>query len=425
MLTATRPPPFHVMTKPSGSACNLDCSYCYFLAKERLYPGSDFRMSDDVLDACIRQILEAHGPGEVEIAWQGGEPTLMGIDFFRRAIALAERYRGPGQVPRFTCQTNGILIDDRWAAFFRRHDVLVGISIDGPQALHDACRVDRGGRPTFERVMRGLDRLKAHGVDFNVLCTVHAANGDHPRAVYRFLRDEAGARHIQFIPIVEPETERASNGSPVTARSVGAAQYGDFLIAVFDDWLRRDVGTVFVQAFDVALAAWLGAPPLLCVHAPVCGLALALEHNGDLYCCDHYVDPDHRLGNILDRPMAELVGTERQRRFGRDKLDTLPQACRDCDVRFACHGGCPKDRLIATAANEDGLNYLCAGYKAFFRHVDRPMRMMASLLAQGRPAADVMTLAGGGETRRARAPGRNAPCPCGSGRKFKHCHGRS
>jgi uncharacterized protein len=292
-----------------------------------------------------------------------------------------------------TIQTNGTLLDDEWCAFFREHDFLVGISIDGARELHDTYRVNKGGRPTFDQVMRGLGYLQEHGVEYNVLTTLHAANADHPLEVYRFLRDEAGASYIQFIPIVERENESGfQEGSTVTGRSVKAEQYGRFLIAVFDEWVRRDVGRVFVQMFDVALANRVGAPPGLCVHSPTCGSALALEHNGDLYSCDHFVEPKYLLGNIGERRMVELVGSEQQHRFGRAKIDTLPRQCRECEVRFACHGGCPKDRFIETPDGEPGLNYLCAGYQIFFRHIDRSMRIMADLLRRGRAAAEIMDL---------------------------------
>ncbi len=427
--TATRsaPPGFHLLAKPTGAICNLACQYCFFLSKETLYPGGRFRMSDEVLEAYIRQLIESHRTPEVTIAWQGGEPTLMGLDFFRRSIELERQYRKPGMTIHHTIQTNGTLLDDEWCAFFREHDFLVGISIDGPRALHDAYRVNKGGRPTFDQVMRGLRLLQEHCVEYNVLTTIHAANGDHPLEVYRFLRDEVGAGFIQFIPIVERENETGfQEGSTVTLRSVTAEQYGRFLIAVFDEWVRRDVGRVFIQMFDVALANWLGAPPGLCVHSPTCGSALALEHNGDLYSCDHFVEPKHLLGNIGERHMLEMVASEQQVRFGRDKLETLPPYCRECDVRFACHGGCPKDRFIETPEGDRGLNYLCTGYKAFFRHIDRPMRIMADLLRQGRAAAEIMDLYALEDQEKLQAAvagaGRNDPCPCGSGRKLKHCH---
>ena len=431
------PRPFHLLAKPTGAVCNLDCSYCFFLSKEMLYPGSRFRMAEELLEAYVRQLIEAHaGVPEVAVAWQGGEPTLMGVDFFRRSVELAEAHLQPGQRAAYTIQTNGTLLDEEWAAFFKENDFLVGISIDGPRELHDAYRVNKGGKGSFDQVMHGLSFLQEAGVEWNALTTVHAANGDLGRDVYRFLRDECGARFIQFIPIIERVAEAAEDGlvpweswrdrplyvqegDVVTGRSVSGAQYGRFLIDVFEEWVRRDVGTVYVQMFDVALANWVGEPPSLCVHSETCGLALALEHTGDLYSCDHFVEPRYLLGNIKEQHMLELVSSEQQQQFGLDKRDTLPQYCRECDVRFACHGGCPKDRFIRTPDGETGLNYLCAGFKNFFHHVDRPMRLMADLLARNRAPAELMSLYATEDTAR----GRNDPCTCGSGRKWKRCHG--
>jgi uncharacterized protein len=401
---------FHLLAKPTGAVCNLDCAYCFFLSKEMLYPGSRFRMADELLEAYLRQLMEAHaGVPEVTIAWQGGEPTLMGLDFFRRSVERARAYLKPGQRALHTIQTNGVLLDDEWAAFFREHGFLVGISIDGPRELHDAYRVDKGGKGTFDRVMDGLDTLRRGSVEFNTLTTLHAANADHPVEVYRFLRDECGSQFHQYIPIIERVADPVADesapwsswrdrplytqeGSAVTDRSLTAEQYGRFLIDIFEEWVRRDVGTVYVQMFDVALGNWVGAPPSLCVHSETCGLALALEHTGDLYSCDHFVEPAYKLGNITMTSMLELVGSEKQRRFGQDKRDTLPRYCLECDVRFACHGGCPKDRFIETPDGEPGLNYLCAGYKDFFHHVDRLMRFMAEQLRRGLAPADVMRL---------------------------------
>jgi uncharacterized protein len=452
----TGPPAFHLLAKPTGATCNLDCAYCFFLSKEMLYPGSRFRMADELLETYIRQLIEAHRAPHVTIAWQGGEPTLMGIDFFRRSIELVEKHRRPGMTVEHTIQTNGTLIDDELAAFFREHDFLVGISIDGPREMHDAYRVDRGGAPTFDRVMRGLETLRRHRVEYNVLTTLHRANADHPVEVYRFLRDECGARFMQFIPIIErlpgPSIDvplaalelspglaqkapwaswrdrplYRQEGSLVTDRSVTGAQYGSFLIGVFEEWVRRDIGEVYVQMFDVALASWVGEPSGLCIHSETCGTALAMEHNGDMYSCDHFVEEAFRLGNITETPMAELVASERQRAFGLAKRDTLPRYCRECDVRFACHGGCPKDRFIETPDGEAGLNYLCDGYKAFFHHVDRPMRAMADLLGRGRAPSELVAWYAAEDARIRDAvgrAGRNDPCPCGSGRKVKHCHG--
>jgi uncharacterized protein len=431
------PAAFHLLAKPAGAQCNLDCEYCYFLSKELLYPNSRLRMSDETLEEYLRQLIDAHARlPEVTIAWQGGEPTLMGLDFFRRSVEIARRYLRPGQRAAYTIQTNGTRLDAEWAAFLKAHDFLVGISIDGPREIHDAYRKTRGGRGSFDQVMRGLEALGAAGVEWNALTTVHAANADRGREVYRFLRDDCGARFVQFIPIVERIPDAGADGTvpwsswrdrplyvqagtAVTARSITGQQYGRFLIDVFDDWVRHDVGEVYVQMFDVALANWYGEPSGLCVHSETCGDALALEHNGDLFSCDHFVEPDYRLGNIADHPLAELVASPRQRQFGHDKLETLPRQCLECDVRFACHGGCPKDRFISTPDGEPGLNYLCEGYQAFFHHVDEPMRAMCELLDRGRAPAEISRRYAAADARR----GRNEPCTCGSGRKWKHCHG--
>jgi len=404
-----RPMAFHLLAKPSGATCNLDCKYCFFLSKDRLYGGKALRMADDVLEAYVSQLLAAQPHSEVNIAWQGGEPTLMGLDFFKRAIDLVAKYRRPGQTILHTIQTNGVLLNNEWARFFKAHNFLVGLSVDGPKALHDAYRVAKGGRGTFDQVMRAWDCLARHNVDVNILCTVHAANGDHGLDVYRFFRDRMQAKHVQFIPIVERATDETiaqanlgwsdrplyvQQGSLVTDRSVRPEQYGRFLIEIFDEWIKRDVGRVFVQSFDAALANWIGNPSA-CIFSPTCGNALAIEHNGDLYACDHYVEPDYLLGNIREAPMVDLVATPKQRRFGRDKFDTLPEYCRKCDVLFACYGECPRNRFIESPDREPGLNYLCAGYRTFFRHIDQPMRAMAGLIRSGRFADEVMTMQAG------------------------------
>ncbi|RPI17057.1 MAG: anaerobic sulfatase maturase [Lysobacterales bacterium] len=432
------PPRFHLLAKPSGSTCNIDCKYCFFLSKEALYPDDRHRMSDATLEAYIRQLLESHRLPEVIVAWQGGEPTLMGVEFFRRAVALVEKHRRPGQVVQHTFQTNGIVLDDDWCAFFKEHDFLVGLSVDGPRELHDAYRVTRNGKGTFDLVMAGWSQLRRHGVRFNVLCTVNAANQAHGRRVYRFFRDELHAEWIQFIPIVEratPETLEIANlgwserpkdkrllytqtGSLVTNRSVGGAQYGQFLVDVFEDWVRHDVGRVYVQLFDVTLEAYFGRYKL-CIHAPTCGNGPALEHNGDLYACDHYVEPRYRLGNIHERHMLELVASPAQRKFGVDKRDTLTAQCQRCEVRPVCNGGCPKDRFATSQEGEPGHNYLCEGLFHFFTHTRPAMRHMADLFAGGRAPAEVMEWVAA-EDRKRDAYG---PCTCGSGRKFRFCHG--
>jgi uncharacterized protein len=421
------PVAFHALAKPTGAACNLACKYCFYLPKAALYPGERLRMTDAVQEQYIRQTLAAHTTPEVTIAWQGGEPTLMGLDFYRRAVALEQQYGKPGVVVQNTIQTNGLLLDDEWCAFLHDNHFLVGVSIDGPRRCHDAYRADVAGNPTFDRVVAAIARLSRHQVDFNALTTVHAANGDCPVAVYRFLRDDLGVRFLQFIPIVEwAETTDAAGRPEVGERSVGAEQYGRFLCAVFDEWVQRDVGSVYVQAFDAALSAWCGLPASLCVFAETCGTAPALEHNGDLYACDHFVDRLHYLGNIGEQALAELVFSEPQTEFGRAKREGLPEQCLSCRVRFACNGGCPKDRYPGGPLEADGANYLCPGYRAFFEHVDAPMQAMARLLRQGRPAAEIMRELARAEAARQAAYarcGRNDACPCGSGRKFKHCHG--
>jgi uncharacterized protein len=388
---STAPAQFHVLAKPTGAICNLDCEYCYFLTKEALYPGDRFRMRADVLEAYITQLLEAHVTDHVTIAWQGGEPTLMGIEFFRRAVELAERVKRPGVHLEHTIQTNGTLLTDEWALFFASHGFLVGLSIDGPQALHDRYRVDKSGRPTFDRVVAGYRLLRRHGVDVNVLCAVNRVNADHPRDVYRFFRDELGAHYLQLIPIVERDSDTGfQEGDSVTDRSVTAEQWGSFLVAVFDEWVANDVGRMFVINFDAALGKWLGLSGGMCIFDETCGNALALEHNGDVYSCDHYVEPGHLLGNIATTHLVELVAKPEQREFGAAKLDTLPGQCRVCAVRFACNGECPKNRFISTDEGDPGLNYLCAGYLEFFTHVDHPMRVMADLLRGGRYADEAM-----------------------------------
>jgi uncharacterized protein len=498
------PPYFHVMAKPTGAICNLDCKYCFFLSKEALYPGSPFRMEDGVMEAYVRQIIESHQAPQVTIAWQGGEPTLMGLDFFKKVMVVVKKYARPGMTVDHTIQTNGTKLDDAWCRFFRRNNFLVGLSLDGPKEMHDAYRVDKRGEGTFDQVRAAADLLKKHKVEFNILCTVHAANSEHPLEVYHFFRDELGANYIQFIPIIERATPellpianlgwgeydtvgadprvRSGNDDPrvrpgnddprirpgnddprvrpgnddgpalrdphdieivpvaksskrplyttrgnlVTERSVKAEQWGAFLIAIFDEWVRNDVGRVFVQLFDSALGSWVGQGASLCIHRETCGDALALEHNGDLYSCDHFVEPDYLLGNIKQEHMLTMVASDQQRKFGNDKRDTLPRYCLECPVRFACHGGCPRNRFIETPDGEPGLNYLCAGYKAFFGHVDRPMRIMAQLLRNRRYADEVMGILAAEENvvkQPVEKAGRNEPCPCGSGKKYKHCHG--
>ncbi len=407
-------PRFNVLAKPVGAICNLGCTYCYYLAKKDLYPGDRFRMTKEVMRAYVRQMIVGQ-PGEVTLAWQGGEPTLMGLNFFEEVIEEIERYRSPRQRVVQTLQTNATLLNEEWAAFLARNDFLVGVSVDGPPDLHDVYRRDKRDRPTSARVLAGLAHLRRHGVRHNLLCTVNAANAIQPARVYRYLRDDCGAEFIQFIPVVERTLDQTKPES-VSAATVRPDAWGRFLCDVFDEWLSADVGSVFVQGFDATLASWVGVPPGLCVFAETCGEGLALEHNGDVYSCDHFVDPGHLLGNITEVDLVDLVSSTRQRRFGAAKRDGLPGFCRRCDVRFACNGECPKNRFVTTPEGEPGLNYLCAGYKEFFHHAAGPMRIMADFVRSGRPAAGVIE-------QLARGP-RNAPCLCGSGLKTKLCHGR-
>jgi uncharacterized protein len=423
---------FHVIAKPAGPQCNLACAYCFYRDKTQLYPETRrFVMDEGVLESFIRQYVEAQDVPVVSFTWQGGEPTLLGLDYFRRVVALQRRYASGKRIEN-ALQTNGILLDDAWAEFLAAERFLVGVSIDGPDALHDRLRVDHGGRATRARVEAAIALLQKHRAEVNTLTCVQRENGAHPLEVYRFLRD-LGVRHMQFIPVVEraadgaPGVEHQVRGAPtrVASWSVGPEQYGRFLCAVFDEWVRRDVGRVFVQSFEVALGAWMGQESSLCLFRPTCGLALAVEHNGDLYACDHFVDRAHLLGNLTRTPLRTLVESQAQGAFGRGKL-VLPQRCHTCEVRFACHGGCPKDRFVAVAGDQTLASYFCPSYELFFEHVDPYMRYMADELTCQRSAASVMEWARGQRrsTLTKARPERNALCPCGSGRKYRVCCGR-
>jgi uncharacterized protein len=396
---------FHLLTKPIGPICNLDCKYCFYLEKEKLYPGeTQWRMSDAVLTEYVRQYIQSQPGPEINFAWQGGEPTLLGVDFFRKAVALQKQFAGSKQINN-AIQTNGTLLDDEWCTFLAKNQFLVGLSVDGPAELHDKYRVDKRQEPTFGKVMRGLECLKKHGVQFNTLTVVNRQNSQHPLEVYRFLK-EIGSEFLQFIPLVERAAPADATGdfaapplpgqsydlSPVTPWSVEAEQYGNFLCAIFDEWVRHDVGKTYVQLFDVALGNWMGLGSSLCVFAEKCGAALAIEHNGDVYSCDHYVYPRYRLGNVMNHSLGAMVNSPEQLRFGNDKAETLPKYCRECEVRFACHGECPKHRFIRTPDGEPGLNYLCAAYKKFFHHIDQPMKTMGWLLENDQAPARIMEL---------------------------------
>lgn len=427
------------MAKPAGAACNLSCDYCFYLEKDLLYPERQgIIMSDAVLEAYVRQVVasQAHLP-EINFAWQGGEPTLAGMEFFKKAFAWQEQY-AEGKTVFNALQTNGILLDEDWAAFLREQDVLVGLSLDGPERFHNACRKNRQGQPTFKEVMHALEMLHDFEVDFNLLACVNRYTAAAPEEVYPFLRAHCGG-FIQFIPVVERRLEAATEGeltlvapddereAPVTEWSVPQGSYGSFMVSVFDQWIRRDVASIFVQLFDITLESWTGRDPSLCFFKECCGDALILERNGDLYSCDHFVYPQHRLGNILEGDLTELSTSAQQQAFGDAKRDSLPGQCRRCPALQLCRGECPKHRFMKDENGEPGLNYLCEDYRHYFSHTAPYMRFMVQELHNNRPPANVMAWIaeqeGGGRGQRPGIARPNDPCPCGSGRKFKKCCG--
>lgn len=400
---------YHLMAKPTGSICNLDCKYCFYLEKENYYPaGHKHEMSEATLENYVRQYIESQDVPEIHFAWQGGEPTLRGIDFFRKAVELQKKYAN-GKHVHNAFQTNGTLLDEEWAAFLAEHDFLIGLSIDGPPRLHDYYRLSKGQQPTHARVIQGLEHLRRAGVRFNTLTTLTRKNAAHPLKVYRYLK-EIGSEFMQFIPIIErkpdgralrdaldfagppPLDEFPEEESPVTNFSVQPLQFGTFLTSIFDEWVRQDVGRIFVNYFDNALASWVGAGASMCVFRETCGNALIIEHDGTVYSCDHFMYPEYALGNVNNGNLRSLVFGEQQRQFGDDKATKLPAYCQRCDVRFACHGECPKHRFVRTPDGDPGLNYLCPGLKHFFHHIDPYMRTMADLLARKQPPAAIMEI---------------------------------
>jgi uncharacterized protein len=399
-IPKAKPMAFHVMVKPRGAICNLGCEYCFYTSKEALYPEGTFRMSDATLEAFTKQYIEAQDVPEINFAWQGGEPLLMGLDFYKRAVELQKKYAPVGIRINNAIQTNGTFITDEWAKFFAEHRFLVGLSMDGPADIHDRYRKDKGGHGSHAQVLNAWKTLQKFKVETNIMCCVHAGNGDHGGKVYKFFRDELKADFLQFIPILEPIDEELTRFThechksyDIIPQSVGSEQYGRFLISIFDEWVRHDVGKVFIQIFDITLGAWMGQPGGVCVFAKTCGSAMALEHNGDLYACDHYVFPQFFLGNIHQKPLKELVLLKAQEDFGKAKYSKLPTYCLDCKVKFACNGGCPKNRIATTPDGKEGrFNYLCPSYKAFFNHVAPYMQQMASLLRSRQPAARIMDL---------------------------------
>jgi uncharacterized protein len=383
------------MAKSVGPTCNLACDYCYYLPKMEGYSSPVTVMKDETLERFTRAYLNYGSLDFIEFAWQGGEPLLAGLPFYRRAVQLQQKHGRNGLRIQNALQTNGVLLSDEWCRFFKEHNFLIGISLDGPMELHDRYRHYRNGKSSYASVMAGLEKLHKHGVEFNILTCVSAANAHEPLKVYRFFRDQVQAKFIQFIPVVkrhEPSHFVAADG--VADCSVRPEQYGDFLIAVFDEWIRRDVGTIFIQDFDVALAQWHGAPASLCVHAPSCGGSLMLEHNGDLYSCDHFAEPACLLGNIGQDELMQMTAGEKHCRFiGMRDRSRLPAECKECSFLFACNGGCPKDRFAAKEGEgARDLNYLCAGYRKFFAHIDKPMRWMSRALHEKRAPLEIMPL---------------------------------
>lgn len=392
----TGPRAFNIMMKPAGSLCNLGCAYCYYLDKAEIYGGREPRMSLEMLETAVRGYIEANDVPEVTFIWHGGEPMVLGLDFYRKAMEFQQRYAG-GKTIRNTLQTNGTLLTREWARFFREHGFLLGVSLDGPQDIHDKFRRDKGGAPTFDKVMRGIELLSAEGVPFNTMSTVNAACEGRGLEVYRFLKG-IGSRYLQFMPVVEhvlrgprPWIVDPDTPGAVLARwSVSDVGFGRFLCDIFDEWVRQDVGACFVNLFDTTLAGWCGVPPGTCAYADTCGDNAILEHNGDLYPCDHFVYPKYRLGNIREHSIAELMDSEKMVQFGLAKRTALPRRCRTCEYLQLCHGECPKHRFNRTEAGETGLNALCAGYRMFYAHSAPYMLKMRELLARDLAPALVM-----------------------------------
>jgi uncharacterized protein len=409
---------FQIFAKPAGAMCNLDCRYCYYLKKELLYPESrSFRMSDDLLEEYIAQQMAIVPGSEILFSWHGGEPTILGLDYFRRIVELQRKHCPPGKHIANGIQTNGVLLTDEWCRFLAAEHFGVGLSLDGPKALHDAYRMAKDQGATHQQVMSGYRMLRRQEIPVDLLCVIHAQNVQHPLDVYHFFK-EIGVQYLSFIPLVEPQPTIPGG---VSERTVPAEAFGDFLCAIFDEWVRHDMGRIIVQSFEEAARPAYGLKHSLCVFRPTCGDVPVIEHNGDVYQCDHFVTPEHRLGNIRETPLAELLESPSQAAFGQAKQEALPRACQACDVRAMCNGGCPKDRIGDAPDGEPGLNYLCAGYRRFFTHCRPYTLRMAALLWDGQPPELLMEqLRVEGVTALPDA-GRNDPCPCGSGRKFKKC----
>lgn len=391
--------PLYVMLKPAGAHCNLACKYCYYLEKNKLYPTAQRHlMSDEMLEQFTREYIEAQTMNQVLFTWHGGEPLLRSIDFYRKALSLQQKYAGSRRIDN-VIQTNGTLLTDEWCEFFAQNHWLVGISIDGPQPYHDHYRLTAAGKPSWKKVMQGIKLLKKHGVEWNAMAVVNAYNANHPLEFYRFFK-ENGCQFLQFTPIVERQTRHEDgrtlasladkNEIPLSEASVAPEQWGYFLCAIFDEWVRKDVGKIFVEIFDCTLANWMGISPGICAYSKECGHAGVMEHNGDVYSCDHFVFPEYKLGNIRDHSLIDMLYGEQQQEFSRLKHSSLPRQCKECDMEFACHGECPKNRFMKDKYGDSGLNYLCPGYYHYYQHVAPYMDYMKQELMSQRPPSNIM-----------------------------------
>lgn len=391
--------PLYVMLKPAGAHCNLACKYCYYLEKNKLYPTAQRHlMSDEILEQFTREYIEAQTMSQVLFTWHGGEPLLRSIDFYRKALSLQQKYAGSRRIDN-VIQTNGTLLTDEWCEFFAQNHWLVGISIDGPQPDHDHYRLTAAGKPSWQKVMQGIKLLKKHGVEWNAMAVVNAYNVNHPLEFYRFFK-ENGCQFLQFTPIVERLTRHEDGRTlasladkdeiPLSEASVAPEQWGYFLCAIFDEWVRKDVGKIFVEIFDCTLANWMGISPGICAYSKECGHAGVMEHNGDVYSCDHFVFPEYKLGNIRDHSLIDMLYGEQQQEFSRLKHSSLPRQCKECDMEFACHGECPKNRFMKDKYGDSGLNYLCPGYYHYYQHVAPYMDYMKQELMAQRPPSNIM-----------------------------------
>jgi uncharacterized protein len=415
MVKASRE--FQIFAKPGGSLCNLDCHYCYYLKKEHLYPeGESFRMPDAILEKYIIQHIDASFGSVINFSWHGGEPTILGLDYFRNIVELQRRHQPPHQHITNGIQTNGTLLDEEWCRFLAAEGFSVGLSLDGPQEIHDRYRVTKGQKPTHKQAMRGYELLRQHRIPCDILCVVHAQNVKYPTQVYRFFK-QIEAKYIEFLPLVEPQPDEEGS---VSHRTVPAEALGNFLCAIFDEWKGEDIGQIKVQIFEEAARTAFGQEHSLCIFRETCGDVPVVEHNGDFFSCDHFVDTEHRLGNIQKAPLVDFIESPAQRAFGEAKSGTLPRYCRACGVLNMCHGGCPKDRILRAPDGEAGLNYLCAGYRRFFTHC-QPFVANLSALWHRQSLESQMPLTRIKGSQNGSKTGRNDPCPCGSGKKYKKC----